>query len=84
MTAQIEQHPRSGVELSTPHRAALVRLLAMPRWPHVLAFLLVVASLLAMGWALLARNPALGASLCLLGSVCYLVGHITERCRHGD
>lgn len=83
MTAQIEQHPRAGVELVLPARP-LTPTTTLPRtWLEVLAFLLCGAVMALMLVALVWRMPGAAALLLIVGLLCLLVGATMEGSRHG-
>lgn len=74
MTAQIEQHPRSGVELST----------TLPRSPlEVLAFVLCGAAMAAVLGAVVLHLPGVAAAACLLMLASFVVGFVLGACRYG-
>lgn len=74
MTAQIEQSPRAGRELSVMPMTAV----------EVCMFLLAGAAMAAVGAAILLGLPAAGAVAAFLGLLCYLVGHAVGEACDGD
>lgn len=74
MTAQIEQTPRAGVELTTTLPST---------WRDVAAFFLCALAMVAVGAALL-KLPGSAAVAVFLGLMCYLAGHVLDHANDFD
>lgn len=73
MTAQLEQHPREGRELSMPMT-----------WADYLAMTVCYAAVGVLGWAVITRAPGPAVIAVVVAAIAWIVGAILEGCRRAD